>query len=308
MSEITDTAREAFESTVNRALPDLRIERVGLVGRGWDSTAFLVNDEIVFRLPNAGSDSQEKTTLHERTRAEVGLLRALRKQLPVAIPDPVYVAPDFSFFGYRYLRGSTLEDREDLVATPDSRSQFINQWLGLVMTLERVVPPHTAQSLGLRPFAHVTDRLGLVHSARASGVMPAAVDDLASQVLEEYGERYQRAASSRSVTMHGDLGLSHWLIDEHDHPYAVIDWSDACLAPVEHELANLYWTNEGATEYVDMAVERYGEQTGAALDRRLIDLGYAANALSDIGLLVRNNPSDPDIAKVIERLEVLVDL
>src|SRR5260370_42168903 len=104
--------------------------------------------------------------------------------------------------------------------------------------------------------------------------------------------------------MHADLGLSHWLIDVHNHPYAVIDWSDACFAPIEHELANLYWTNE---EYVDMAVERYGEQTGVVLDRRLVDLGYAANALSDVGLLVRNNPSDPDIAKVIERLEVLVD-
>jgi hypothetical protein len=88
-------------------------------------------------------------------------------------------------------------------------------------------------------------------------VIPTAVDDLASQVLEEYGERYQRAATSRSVTMHGDLGLSHWLIDEHDHPYAVIDWSDACLAPVEH------------------------------------------NALFGHGLLVRDSPSDPDIAKVV---------
>jgi aminoglycoside phosphotransferase (APT) family kinase protein len=194
----------------------------------------------------------------------------------VEIPEPTWVASDFSFFGYRYLRGATLEDREDLVETPSSQSQFVDHWLELVTTLQQLVPLEKARALGVRPFTHVTHRLGLVHTARASGVIPSAVDDLARQVLEEYDERCQRAARSRSVTMHGDLGLSHWLIDEHNRPYAVIDWSDACLAPVEHELANLYWTNEGAR--------------------------------SDIGLLVRDNPSDPEIAKVIQHLEVLVDL
>jgi uridine kinase len=298
----------ALDAALAQAFPELRLHRVEVLGRGWDSTAYLVNRELVFRLGNQAAAAADRVELEKRNRAEVNLLDAVRGRLPVVTPEPAYIAPDFGCFGYRYLPGAALDDREGLLAAPTARRRVVEQWVGLVTALAQVVPPEKARALGLEPFTRVQHRLDLVwdaRDARAGGALSPEIDRLAARVLDEYAERYHRAAERRLVTLHGDLGLSHWLVDEHDEPYAVIDWSDACLAPVEHDISNLYWTITHAGELVREAVDEYERQTGAAVDRELIELGFAANGLADIGLLLRRDPDDPDVDKVVARLRSL---
>jgi uridine kinase/aminoglycoside phosphotransferase (APT) family kinase protein len=264
-----------------------------------------VNGDLVFRMPNEAAAGADRVEVEKRNRAEVNLLEAVRGRLPVVTPEPACVAPDFGFFGYRYLPGAVLDGRDDLLAAPTARRRVVERWVGLVTTLAQIVPAERACALGLEPFARVRHRLDLVRNARAGGVFPPEIDRLATRVLEEYAERYHRAAESGLVTLHGDLGLSHWLVDEQDEPYAVIDWSDACLAPVEHEISNLYWTNTYARALVREAVDEYERRTDTAVDRQLVELGFAANGLGDIGLLVRRDPNDPDVHKVVARLRNL---
>jgi hypothetical protein len=38
-------------SFLREAFPQLRVERVVVLGEGWDSFAFLVNEAVVFRIP-----------------------------------------------------------------------------------------------------------------------------------------------------------------------------------------------------------------------------------------------------------------
>jgi hypothetical protein len=52
-------------------------------------------------------------------------------------------------------------------------------------------------------------------------------------------------------------------------------------------------------ELVETAVAGYRARTGAEVDRLLVDLDYAANALSDIGFLGQEDAPNPPIAKVV---------
>jgi hypothetical protein len=185
----------------------------------------------------------------------VRLLQELRGRLPVAIPEPAMVAADDSCFAYPYLPGEPLEAEIEVELWGD------------------VVAAVGAVELDLPPFSGVESRLALVEHVR--GDLPPELRRVADRVLAEYAPRYE-AATSRALPMHGDLGLSHFLVDAHGAPYAVIDWSDACRAPVEHELANLYWTSPAL---VAAAAARFDA------DPDLAALDHFANALSDIGEL-----------------------
>lgn len=294
---------EAATTQIRGAFPELRLKTVTVIGQGWDSTAFLVDDEIVFRLPNAGG----RAALQERTRTEVDLLVHLRGRLAVATPDPVYIAPDLGFFGYRYLPGDSLEDRPDLYASSTYLTQFARLWADVVIAVENLVSVDTAATLRLQPFPGVQTRLERVLLTRDSGVLPDPVIELAEQAVREYELVYERAASARAIAMHGDLGLSHWLVRDGDMPYAVFDWSDACIAPVEHELATLLWIPKRGAEYVDEAAVCYCNETGHQPDRRLVDLDHWANALSDVGAMLKSgaHATDPRVVGVLAHLEAL---
>jgi len=257
------------------ALPQLRVETLQVLGRGWDSTAYLVNGELVFRLPDEPRDFTP----------EVRLLRELHGRLPVDVPDPVVVAPDGSFFGYRYLHG------EPLRVAP---AGFPELWARAVVAVDRALPPARATEIGVRPFAHLAQRLERVERARST--VPA----LADRVLAEYESRFENAARARPTTMHADLGVDHWLTDEAGGLTAIIDWSDACVAPIEHELANLWWLRDA--QLVANATAAYAASTGYRPDVDLIALDHWANALSDIGALLERGE---DAAPVIAHLHAL---
>jgi aminoglycoside phosphotransferase (APT) family kinase protein len=275
---------------IRAAFPELRLRTIETIGRGWDSTAFLVDGETVFRLPSSGE------AIEDAARPEVNLLTTLRGRLPIGAPDPVYVAPDFSFFGYGYLRGEPLDRRPELFS--------VQLWVDVVIAVESLVPVHAADAIGIRPFDGVERRLDLVRVARDRDHLSDVVAAFADTVLRDYGPCYDHAAAARSITMHGDLGLSHWLVD--DGAYAVFDWSDACIAPVEHELANLLWTRGGWT-LVDDASARYANATAYRPDRTLIALEHWANALSDVGAMLTGGveASSSEILGVLTHLDAL---
>src|SRR5262249_30599716 len=95
------------------------------LGEGWDYTAFLVDETLVFRFP------RRKIGV-PGTKREIAKLPLLAPLLPVAVPRPVHVgrpSRDFPwpFYGAPYLRGaepdsSLPEDVREALARPLARA------------------------------------------------------------------------------------------------------------------------------------------------------------------------------------------
>ena len=66
---------------IARRYPALRTAHLRLLGRGWDNTAFLTEDDIVFRFPRRAAAAALLDT-------EAAVLPRLAGRLPVAVPDP----------------------------------------------------------------------------------------------------------------------------------------------------------------------------------------------------------------------------
>lgn len=99
--------------------------RCPLSRRGWTSRSYLVNDEIVFRVPKRAADWKE-------LEREIAFLSYASSGLPLAVPQYLYLDPNSpaaenGYAVYRYLRGQPLElsaltpvkraNAADLVAT-----------------------------------------------------------------------------------------------------------------------------------------------------------------------------------------------
>lgn len=241
---------------IGRALPDLRIESVERLGEGWDHVAFLVNGDLVFRLPWEPGEID--------ARPEIALLRAVAGRVPVAVPEPLHVDPGHEWFGYRFLPGPAIADGLEAWSSPARQSVLAELVVDVMLAVEAAVSIDDAERLDL----------------------DVRTDD-----------------GRRLVTQHADLGLDHWLLDERGTPYALIDWSDACVASVEQQLSTLAWD---LPDLVDLAAAAYERRTGHVVDRGHAGALAVANATDDLEELLAQGlaPDDREILRcraVIDR-------
>src|SRR5579872_4479249 len=96
---------ELAQTLIAGQFPELVPVGIELLGSGWDSTAYLVNRQIVFRFPRRrlGAECLEN---------EARVLSALDAPLPLPVPRPALIgrASDrfpWLFVGHRRLEGET---------------------------------------------------------------------------------------------------------------------------------------------------------------------------------------------------------
>ncbi|MBW7874781.1 MAG: phosphotransferase [Candidatus Cloacimonetes bacterium] len=82
---------------------DLPLHSVKFLKDGWDSCAYEINTELIFRLP-------KRQEVAERLRGEIALLPFLKQQRTILVPEFIYLGSPsdlypFPFTGYKKLHG-----------------------------------------------------------------------------------------------------------------------------------------------------------------------------------------------------------
>ena len=280
----------------------LRIDAIEQLGEGWDHVAYLVNEELVFRLPWELLEDGDAAEVPRSAEAEVRLLRAVDGQVPVDVPRPVHVADDGSFFGYRYIPGRAVKDVLELWVDPQRQVTLVTLAVEVALAIEAAVPVEDACAMGLEMLGEPRHAVAGAEAAVEAVLLPADVRPAAEAALASYETLWQAATSRKMATLHADFGLDHWLLDERGEIYALIDWSDACVGPPEHQLSTLMWD---IPALVAPAAARYGASTGSEVDLRLVVADGYLNALGDLAELLGDaeRADDEDIARCVRFLE-----
>ena len=87
--------------------PGLPVQSARVLGEGWNSRVFLVNEELVFRFP-------KRLENWEELNREIAFLESAAPDLPLAVPRYFRVVPDSTaaphgYAVYQYLRGHALD-------------------------------------------------------------------------------------------------------------------------------------------------------------------------------------------------------
>lgn len=257
------------EALLAATFPGFATRTVETLGEGWDHVAYLVNGELVFRLPWAVI---EETGPPPGAAGEIAVLRAVAGRLPVTSPEPSHVAPGDVWFGYPFLPGEPVQGKP----LPDGFAALVTD---TILSIEQVVPA----DIGIPVRDCPADEEALVASLYGRGVVPPAIDELAGEALRTRASRWPAAAARRLAVLHADLGLDHWLVDHDDGSVALIAWSDAAVGPPETQLRTLMWDEPALAAEV---IARYQDTTGSAVDVDLVFADGILQAYTDLAELL----------------------
>jgi aminoglycoside phosphotransferase (APT) family kinase protein len=187
-------------------------------GYGWDNTAYLVDDDLVFRFPR-------RAIAVPLIELEARVLLRIAPRLPLPIPRPEWIgAPTerfpWPFAGYRMLAGRLAFDLgdEERRAAGGPLAEFLRAL--------HAIPTH---GLGLpgdewqrTDFAARMPEL----VERLRGLEMGGVIDDAGPWLRLFEAGDLPGPPPRPVLVHGDLAERHVLVDGARRVCGVIDWGD----------------------------------------------------------------------------------
>jgi aminoglycoside phosphotransferase (APT) family kinase protein len=204
--------------------PALSLGSIEPFGNGWDNTAFLVDDALVFRFPR-------RRVAVALLEAEIALLPLISAQLPLAIPAPCFVGvPSTSyqapFAAYPLIRGVTADS---LPLSEKSRSQLAEPLGGFLRALHAIDPaPLRERGLPLDELGRLDHekRLSMTRERLRAHEVHGVAGRWQSLLtwLEEHPPLPSPACERR--VLHGDLYARHVILDAHARPAGVIDWGD----------------------------------------------------------------------------------
>jgi len=222
--------------------PSLSLTSLRYLGEGWDSAAYLVNDEWIFRFPKR----QER---QEWLESELSVLRLLgTQQLELSIPVPVYLGKPSQrfpcgFMGYRLI-GGTQGDRVDLEWVDRNENA---RRLGVFLSALHSITLQEAAVRGILRYESPMEEVLAETVAMREMLWPQLPPELKdmSQPFLEGTYALTKMSPARSCLSHGDLHDEHILLDNAGCVSGVIDWGDSCVTDPAIDFSGLYaWLGE----------------------------------------------------------------
>ena len=242
---------------IGEQFPEVEARSFQLLGEGWDTTVYLVDERWTFRFPR-------KAMVIPGFRNEIAHLPTLAPLLPLPIPVPTLVGEpsaefEWPFYGAPYLPGRELAeadlDDEARAGLALPLAEFLRTLHGLELDADLPLDPVRRADMPFRVerTRERMDRLereGLWHA-------PPLVEELLVEA--------ERIPPPEPVCLcHGDLHLRHLLVGDDGQPAAVIDWIDLSRNDPAVDLT-LFWSSLASREPPDLPGRlRRGHRAAAA--------------------------------------------
>lgn len=251
--------------------PELEVQSISYLGEGWNSSAFLVNDDLVFRFP-------KRKDVEAKLDRELKLLPRLQDQLSVAIPQFAFATRasghfPFIYAGHRKLGGFFGWDISNEALYGESLARSVAETLN---ALHRF-PRSEALALGCdEEYAPLDESYceGLLEEFAGIGDYPVCAEF--EPLLKSYIDSVVPTALGeplRLTVAHTDLLPDHLLLSGSlDQICGIIDWGEVKITdPAEDFAGFYYWLGR---DFVEAILGKYeGPLDSSAIDRaRLIAL------------------------------------
>ena len=252
--------------------PDMRIHTLASLGEGWNSCAYLVNDEWVFRFP-------KRKEVEKHLVKEMALLPQLDGILPVQVPKFKFSALDrahflFIYAGYRKMPGWFSSDLDGRRLHHDA----IAQSLGAILSSLHGISTREARSWGCEEKASSSEECARVQVMDEFTALPDWPEKsqfelrIAGYIKSLEGSSL--GSPDRMTLTHGDPLPDHILISEDlASVCGIIDWGEAHVGDPAIDFAGLYYWR--GKPFVDQVRKHYtGVLDSEIMDRaRFIALG-----------------------------------
>lgn len=256
--------------------PEFQIDTVDYLHEGWDSWAFVINNEWVFRFP-------KRHEVDAWLQAELRVLELLcRKDLGVRIPAPMFLGkPDgvypCHFAGYRMIHGTPGSQLEKHLIDKAQVARQLGQFLGELHQIE----PKELSTIGVRIYDNALAQLAEEARSFSDDILLSLPRKLIPLVAAVFDERsFSPDMTAKNSLIHSDLGAEHILVSQTGDIAGIIDWGDVCVGNREVDFFGIgAWLGE---EFVRRVLEHYPLAWDSAFLHR-VGIGARYLALINLG-------------------------
>ena len=219
---------------ISDQFPQLNPQKVKLLGVGSDNIAYLINDELVFRFSRSSGAASFLKNEHS-------ILPLIAPKLRLAIPIPLWFGQPteiypMPFSGYRIIEGIKATHVNFSVA---DRLKFVEPLASFLSALHST--PLTDEMKVQLP----DDSLWWIKIEQFVDDVRKGLAELASLGLFEINKRLNEINDAvenirfqkKSMLVHGDLYISHMIVNKDHQLTGVIDWGHIHLGDHAEDLA-----------------------------------------------------------------------
>jgi aminoglycoside phosphotransferase (APT) family kinase protein len=207
-----------------------------MIGAGWDNTAYLVNQSLIFRFPRRSAAAPLVET-------EIQLLPWLAARVPIRIPIPRYRGEPSSRYRWAFVGHAMIPGRLLPAARQaDAARAALAAALGRFLAALHRVPHDEAATHGAGP--DLLDRLNVERRLEATAERLSAL--VAADVIrdrraiESVLEQAPVTTPRADTLVHGDLHAGQIVVDDSNRMCGVIDWGDVHVGDPAVDLAAVH--------------------------------------------------------------------
>jgi aminoglycoside 2''-phosphotransferase len=228
----------------------LSVRTTRLIGEGWNSRAYLINDELVVRCPKHAEHWEE-------LEQEIAFLTFTADKLPLPVPRYLQAARHSSaaphgYAIYKYLPGGSMDLSGLTNKKRDAAATALAGFLRALHALQLgpgsgIVLPHVdARLIAEQYFARA-----------ASDIVPKVTHQAAGALLRVFEMHLAepRNFSFKPVLLHADLSRDHVLMED-GVVTGVIDFGDVNWGDPDYDF--MYLFVEFGLAFVEAVARRYG--------------------------------------------------
>ena len=254
--------------------PGLSVQSAAVLGEGWNSRVYLVNNDLVFRFPKR---SEQWVELDR----EIKFLAYAVDRLPLRLPRYVQVLREssgarFGYATYRYISGRALNVSSITQSLRIAQAERIGNFL---QALHGLKPhPDIASILPKEEARMIAEE----YRTRADREVIPRLTSSEAKALQMHFETHLRAPSNFSfppVVLHADLGKDH-ILEEDGSVSGVIDFGDVNWGDPDYDFMYLF-VDFGLEFAIDVA-RTYGHSNLDQLRTKL----YYFGILDQIGTIL----------------------
>ena len=204
----------------------LRVNQISALDEGWDNTAFLINNELIFRFPHR--DFGLKCMQHE-----IELLPKIASYLSFQATIPKYIGTQsdlfpYPFAGYRMIVGSPLCDVTNNLIDDHVFAKTLAKWLKELHSIpvKEICPNlNTAERYWQFDIPHRIKRCYENLNSYENYFSKAGFEKQELITIIEKIQLFKFENTFQSI-LHGDLYCRHVIVSEKLFPTGLIDFGD----------------------------------------------------------------------------------
>jgi aminoglycoside 2''-phosphotransferase len=278
---------EKIKNIIENAFPSLKVTAIESIGKGWNSAAYRINREYVFRFPRHADAS-------EMIQREICLLPKIESRLNLSVPHIGFIGKptkefDKYFVGYKEIRGVELNG-ESFDKLSDNSKDNLTQALVEFLSILHKTRLEDIETCNLRRRDFKADYASAIKEAEES-VFPLLSSQEGNCVRKLYDDYLNESDNFEyiPVLLHNDLSIGHVIFDERTQEISgIIDWGDIGIGDPDYDLMYLY--DDLGEVFIKRLLKYHNNEDHATLFRKLRFFQFADKLDSIMLAKERNYP------------------